>query len=190
MKRAIQIALILSALLIACGVRKQSPHEAMLQEVRDLIDRNRIDPHLPDSGMHIPPDASSGSWSLIAGIWIEDRLYYEALGIPIGKRPDGDDVKDRMPGIPASVVSGCGRCKRSWKWVEGHSTEYTTERGTFPLCERCWRELKTPGARLPYYRSLFDSNTADLAKFEDGKRLLQGRDHEWELIEAAVMAGK
>ena len=49
----------------------------------------------------------------------------------------------------------CLRCKTSWKFCEGHSTQYTEGSGCFPLCEQCWSDL-TPTQRLRYYRQLYD----------------------------------
>jgi len=60
--------------------------------------------------------------------------------------------------------STCKRCNRTWNICEGHSTEYISGRGCFPLCEQCWSEL-TREERLPYYMSLVDDwqcgNTSD-----------------------------
>lgn len=51
----------------------------------------------------------------------------------------------------------------------------------FPLCETCWRELKTPQARLPYYRELLN-----VWKKEDVK----GYGEElWLEMKASVLAG-
>ena len=83
----------------------------------------------------------------------------------------------------------CHRCLMSWALVDGHDTFYTTSKthyddgtnavtsrmGCFPLCERCWKELKTPAARMPYYRELY----------EEWESLGVVRD--WELIQKAVM---
>ncbi len=60
--------------------------------------------------------------------------------------------------------SWCGRCKTTWNWVEGHSTQFlwcegdnsndkNSGSGMFPLCEYCWHEL-TPEQRLPFYLEL------------------------------------
>ncbi|MFQ5769690.1 MAG: hypothetical protein ACE5HX_04080 [bacterium] len=51
----------------------------------------------------------------------------------------------------------CHRCLMSWTFTEGHNTRYGNgEYGLFPLCEKCWKELKAPEARLPYYRQLWE----------------------------------
>ncbi len=52
-------------------------------------------------------------------------------------------------------------------------------RGCFPLCKQCWQELKTPEARLPYYRKLVD----------DWKRDIADAEKDWEPIKASVLAG-
>lgn len=49
----------------------------------------------------------------------------------------------------------CGKCERPWNFVETHSTQCSETSGMCPLCEKCWEELKTPEARLPYYKSLW-----------------------------------
>jgi hypothetical protein len=48
----------------------------------------------------------------------------------------------------------CLRCHRNWMWVQHHTTDYGGG-GCFPLCERCWRQLKTAEARWPFYMRLF-----------------------------------
>lgn len=50
--------------------------------------------------------------------------------------------------------SWCEKCERTWDKVSGHVTDFSEYRGIFPLCESCWRELKTPEARLPYYSNV------------------------------------
>jgi len=50
----------------------------------------------------------------------------------------------------------CYRCRRPWKFVKNHSTQFSNSAGCFPLCEKCWRELKTPQARWPYYHRLIE----------------------------------
>lgn len=73
--------------------------------------------------------------------------------------------------------SWCGRCHTTWAFVEGHTTRYRDGRGCFPLCEKCWIDLATPTARMPFYRTLF-------AKWQrDGRN-----DVTWEEIESAVQA--
>ena len=94
----------------------------------------------------------------------------------------------------------CYKCERTWDVVSGHTTyvgqipirvkfgdgeweEKTTASGCFPLCEECWADLKTPEARLPYYRRLVD----DWAKFD---RLRDTpSEQRWPAIRDAVMAG-
>lgn len=57
--------------------------------------------------------------------------------------------------VLAPGYSWCHRCRTPWKFVEAHVTDYLKGRGCFPLCEKCWAELETPDARLPYYRELW-----------------------------------
>jgi len=89
-------------------------------------------------------------------------------------------LKDRAlsPGF-----SYCHRCGRTWNKVEGHTTNYTESSGMFPLCEICWGELK-PKARLPYYRTLFDSWM--MSSMQDGYELSAS----WADVEEAVLSGK
>ena len=54
------------------------------------------------------------------------------------------------------------------------------ERGCFPLCEKCWQELKTPEARLPYYKELFDK----WIQMGSGKT-----EEDWERIKQSVIEG-
>lgn len=73
----------------------------------------------------------------------------------------------------------CLRCERPWKFVESHDTEFSSGRGMFPLCKRCWVELGTPEKRLPYYRELWyrwEESTPGHA--------------DWNKIEMAVLSGK
>ena len=54
--------------------------------------------------------------------------------------------------------SWCGRCQTTWAFVDGHSTYVEgTAAGAFPLCTQCWEDLRTPDARMPFYRALFRS---------------------------------
>ena len=79
----------------------------------------------------------------------------------------------------APGYSTCLRCDRPWKFVEPHATDYSESHGMFPLCEKCWTQLGTPEARLPYYRELWyrwESQTPGYANWDD--------------IEKAVMDGE
>ncbi len=73
----------------------------------------------------------------------------------------------------------CLKCKTTWVFVSGHSTQYSRAFGCFPLCEPCWVELETPERRLPYYRQHWE-----LWQESDSKSKA-----EWEQIEAAVQQG-
>ena len=81
--------------------------------------------------------------------------------------------------ILAPGYSTCGKCKRPWKYVHGHITNYTVANGMFPLCETCWIELETPSRRLPYYREVW------LSWHQWGHEV----EAEWEDIETAVLNG-
>lgn len=75
-------------------------------------------------------------------------------------------------------LSWCARCKTKWYWIESHTTRYADGQGCFPLCEPCWRDLKTPERRLPYYRGLWESWGTDHAS-----------EATWASIALAVQAG-
>ena len=81
--------------------------------------------------------------------------------------------------------SWCYRCKTTWAFVKGHSTSYEPNSGCFPLCERCWVELKTPPMRLPYYRTLWD----DWQQWRDGENDELYDLAVWDRIETAVLNG-
>lgn len=107
-------------------------------------------------------------------------------------------MRGRIAHIAAPGYSECYRCKMPWKFTESHSTDYGPDgewqeieggwgkfkvgpMGCFPLCEKCWKELKTPEARMPYYRQLWTEWSADGVPM-DGRK--------WEWIEAAVRDGR
>ena len=85
----------------------------------------------------------------------------------------------RIVGVLSQILfphyGSCGRCGRTWNICKGHSTQYTSSCGMFPLCESCWVEL-TIEDRLPYYRKLFD-------RWERNETI-------WNSIESAVRADK
>lgn len=78
----------------------------------------------------------------------------------------------------------CGHCDWPWKFTKYHITNYSWKSGCFPLCEKCWFELKTPEARMPFYRDLANSwlrsSPLDYEKIKVG----------WVEIQKAVMEGK
>jgi hypothetical protein len=163
-------------------------HAALLAEIRELDAKQRKFGNVPDTGRKITDGGTrqergnvmvTGSYVTLHGVDVEQSLYYEAFGIPLGSPPPNrPDAIDRARGIPESCLGSCGRCKVSWKWVDGHSTDYGHGRGLFPLCEKCWSEL-TPKERLPYYEDLM----------EIWKK--QGCQSEYEdEIREAVLAGK
>lgn len=67
----------------------------------------------------------------------------------------------------APAYSVCYRCQTPWKFVRHHSTEYRPGHACFPLCEKCWHDLKTPDRRMPYYRMLVASWSPGYARWED-----------------------
>lgn len=61
-----------------------------------------------------------------------------------------------------------------------HRVVVTNGMSCFPLCEQCWKDLKTPEARLPYYRKLVDS----------WKRWDSTAESKWPGMKASVLDGK
>lgn len=180
-----------AGMLATCKPKTQ--HEKDLAECHRLIWKERLTPLSPETGVYLPKNSNNGGndgYTLIAGVWVSDRLYWEALGVKMGSAPSGDDVSDRNPGIPESVFGSCGRCGRSWKWVNGHSTSFGNDgEGCFPLCERCWKELGSGKARLPYYRQWHESSIAQLSS-SGGGAYINRYEQKWPLIEKAVLEGK
>lgn len=103
----------------------------------------------------------------------------------------------------------CGKCRRTWKRVQGHTTSYEESHACFPLCEECWSSL-TPATRLPYYQALmanwlaqfsgyrpfsFANDTADYMKFGadatfEEPKYFDDAIAKWPLIRQAVLDGK
>ena len=79
--------------------------------------------------------------------------------------------------MPGMNCSRCGRCHLPWWITSYHITDFTSQRGCFPLCENCWRDL-VPQQRLPYYRKLLD-------QWEDADPT-----RTWEQMKRAVEEGK
>lgn len=79
----------------------------------------------------------------------------------------------------------CKRCGVTWDVAESHQTRYrgcprpdgTRGAGCFPLCEKCWHELRSPAHRLTYYKQLVE---------EWG----EGREDDWPVIQEAVLNGE
>lgn len=85
----------------------------------------------------------------------------------------------RISRLLAPAYGACFRCHTTWRFVDHHSTMYTTTAGCFPLCEECWQELGTPDRRLPYYEELMRRWADDLPVSVETV----------EQIRAAVLAG-
>lgn len=69
----------------------------------------------------------------------------------------------------------CLHCSRNWAICKGHITHFTEDRGVFPLCEDCWKDLSIT-ERLFYYYALWWLQEAD--------------EKQWHLVERAVKEGK
>lgn len=52
----------------------------------------------------------------------------------------------------------CSKCGAPYYDCSQHSTMVDRSNGVFVLCEPCWKDLKTPDARMPYYRGSDDYN--------------------------------
>lgn len=102
--------------------------------------------------------------------------------------------------LMGSRMSACLHCDTSWAFVKGHVTEYGRPKyeggggsGCFPLCEKCWADLGTPAARLPFYRALYELWLLDVGRKPYGPErfaALEATRSAWPLIEAAVRAGR
>ena len=63
----------------------------------------------------------------------------------------------------------CLRCGALWKGANEHHISYRfpdstrdeglSDGGVFPVCQRCWEELKTPSRRWPFYAYHLDSSS-------------------------------
>ena len=94
-----------------------------------------------------------------------------------GCKEEPKPIRSYLVDVPASAFGSCYKCGASWKYVEGHITDYGSEgMGCFPLCESCWMQL-TPQERLPYYRQLW-------VKWQQ----YGIKNPTWEDIEKAVLA--
>jgi hypothetical protein len=85
-------------------------------------------------------------------------------------------------------LSWCLRCRTTWQFVEWHSTDYGHGRGCFPLCKKCWKDLGTPEARLPYYLTMFTQWRSTAHMVPDPGHLDELYEA-WPSIRAAVLAG-
>jgi hypothetical protein len=165
------------------------PHSEKIAEVKTLLEKERKYGRRSDTGKEIRHSKyRDGSYRMIYGVWVDSRLEYETLGIPLGiAPPNRPDAVDNSPGVPESVLGSCGRCKVSWKWVEGHLTLYSCGSACFPLCEKCWSDL-TPEERVPYYRELFDKWRSDAIRFNSDSSTYS--DVLWQQILTAVLTEK
>lgn len=95
------------------------------------------------------------------------------------------------PRVPPGL-SDCMRCRTSWAFVDGHTTEYGDGSGSSILCEECWAEL-TPQERLPFYRVHWEQGVSEwrFGPLAGPEYAEQGDRYraEWPKIQAAVLAG-
>ena len=106
----------------------------------------------------------------------------------LGKRRRRDHLLDLRPDIPDRFLGCCYRCRVTWKWVDGHNTNYSNGSGCFPLCEECWSEL-TPKDRLPFYDALVNEWIRQDLQY--GHKVGREKyEQDRKLIHAAVLAGK
>lgn len=85
----------------------------------------------------------------------------------------------RVSKILAPGYGWCLRCQTAWLFVKEHVTEYTPQRGMFPLCQKCWNEL-IPQTRLPFYLELWEKSNFTAAH----------NVSLWSDVERAVFSGK
>ena len=114
--------------------------------------------------------------------WLSAQLggrYVFGRRVCLPARTLRDGRIDYYPGLPDHHLGGCYRCRKSWKWVEPHTTNYAELRGCFPLCEGCWAELP-PQGRLVFYDLLVDEWIRQLPEERESY------ERERELIAAAV----
>lgn len=92
-----------------------------------------------------------------------------------------------MPEL-AKVTPGystCGSCGAPWSFVSGHSTDYAPGRGMFPLCEWCFKTLRSLGRDeeiVGHYLALHaewaDTDVPPRAQVEEAIRAeLRGESH-------------
>jgi hypothetical protein len=79
------------------------------------------------------------------------------------------------------VIDACGSQEQARKLVSGQPVSFSdlsisANRGCFALCESCWKALRTPAARLPFYAQLVIGTWNDVS--------------DWPQIQRAVMEGK
>lgn len=94
----------------------------------------------------------------------------------------------RIGWLLAPGYSHCGKCETPWKFVRRHTTEIDNSRGCFPLCERCWQELETPEARLPFYAELWRSWVTQPMSLRSPVDEADEMAADWPRIKAAVLA--
>lgn len=79
--------------------------------------------------------------------------------------------------LPHFGYSRCEKCRRPWWAAEARVVRYTSARGQFALCQRCWNR-STEEERI-------DAHHWVTFVFQDGYHA-----DEWSLIEAAVRKDK
>ncbi|MCK9901256.1 hypothetical protein [Glutamicibacter sp. V16R2B1] len=62
----------------------------------------------------------------------------------------------RWSKILAPYYAACERCRTPFRFATSH-TNWRNGTLTVPpgLCQKCWADLTTPQARLPYYRQVY-----------------------------------
>lgn len=95
---------------------------------------------------------------LVASIRIESGRLEEDFGFiaQVSQEREGRKMKALTALIERLLSPGyghCFHCRRPWRFVLPHSTNYHRGSACFPLCEKCWGEL-TIDERIPYYEQL------------------------------------
>lgn len=129
------------------------------------------------------------------------QLSVEKRGIVIGGSTDFSDAQLQEASKPLRDLfqrfGSCGRCGIPWGATVEHVTKFEfkapnepdfigAKKGCFPLCEKCWQKLESPGKRLPYYEQLFDKWDRDADKY--GEDLRKAKE-ELQVIRDSVTSG-
>src|SRR5258708_35914287 len=100
-------------------------HSELLAEIRELDRKQREFGNMPETGRRISDGGTidltnpfnEQRFVLLHGVSVEESLWYEAQGIPLGSPPaDRPEAVDHFRGIPEAVLGRCFRCAVSWKW--------------------------------------------------------------------------
>ncbi len=63
--------------------------------------------------------------------------------------------------VPVTSYSVCRSCNMPWWVVDGHIIWYGNGRGSFVVCEMCWKNMGSEGCRK-YYRTHFEEQYPEM----------------------------